>query len=457
MSRLWIKFSAVAQSFSRGGDNHVNFALASMLRRLALLPIFVALILVAFAAPAAAARYAAMIMDAESGAILHQTDADEPRYPASLTKIMTLYMLFEAIEQGKIKMTTRLPVSAHAASQSPTKLDLDEGDLVPVRDLMLGLITKSANDAAVVIAEGLGGTEDRFADQMTRRARKLGMNNTTFQNASGLPNPHQITTAHDLAILARALIQDFPQYYGNFSTPQFTYGNRVHANHNRLMTWYNGADGIKTGYIRASGFNLVTSAVRNDRRLIGVVLGGTSPTQRDQQMARLLDGAFGSPNTLPEVREARGGKKSKAQIAAARRGQSVKPETTVRAAAAPAPKAETIESKIAAANAAAAAPAAPRESTSGDNWGIQVGAYSKADAAREAARKAVKLAPTHLDGASVSIAEYERKKKSLYRARLVGVSEKEARQACRVLERKGVDCRPLSPADLKGVQTASLS
>ncbi len=430
----------------------MTFALASRLRPLALLPFLAVLFTLSLAAPASAARYAAMIMDVETGAILHQTDADEPRYPASLTKIMTLYMLFEAIEAGKVKMTTRLPVSAHAASQSPTKLDLDEGDLVPVRDLMLGLITKSANDAAVVIAEGLGGTEERFAEAMTRRARKLGMNSTTFHNASGLPNPHQITTAHDLAILARALIQDFPQYYGNFSTPQFSYGNRVHQNDNRLLTWYNGADGIKTGYIRASGFNLVTSAVRNDRRLVGVVLGGTSPTQRDQQMARLLDTAFGSPNILPEVREARGGKKSKAQIAAARRGQSVKPEPTVKAViAAPAAKPSAPESKI------ASAPEAPAASASGDSWGVQVGAFSKADAAREAARKAAKLAPQNLDGAAVSVAEYERKKKSLYRARLVGVSEKDARQACRVLERKGVDCRPLSPADLRGLQTASLS
>jgi D-alanyl-D-alanine carboxypeptidase len=436
----------------RGGDDNVKFALASWLRPLTLLPLLAVLFTLSLTAPASAARYAAMIMDVETGAILHQTDADEPRYPASLTKIMTLYMLFEAIEAGKIKMTTRLPVSAHAASQSPTKLDLDEGDLVPVRDLMLGLITKSANDAAVVIAEGLGGTEERFAEAMTRRARKLGMNSTTFHNASGLPNPHQITTAHDLAILARALIQDFPQYYGNFSTPQFTYGNRVHQNHNRLLTWYNGADGIKTGYIRASGFNLVTSAVRNDRRLVGVVLGGTSPTQRDQQMARLLDSAFGSPNTLPEVREARGGKKSKAQIAAARRGQSVKPEPTVKTVvAAPAAKPSAPENKI------ASAPEAPAASASGDSWGIQVGAFSKADAAREAARKAAKLAPQNLDRAAVSVAEYERKKKSLYRARLVGVSEKDARQACRVLERKGVDCRPLSPADLRGLQTASLS
>lgn len=427
-------------------------SVVSRLRPLAVLPLLALLLTLSLAAPASAARYAAMIMDVETGAILHQTDAEEPRYPASLTKIMTLYMLFEAIEAGKLKMTTRLPVSAYAASQSPTKLDLDEGDLVPVRDLMLGLITKSANDAAVVIAEGLGGTEQRFAEAMTRRARKLGMNNTTFQNASGLPNPNQITTARDLAILARALIQDYPQYYGNFSTPQFTYGSRVHQNHNRLLTWYNGADGIKTGYIRASGFNLVTSAVRNDRRLVGVVLGGTSPTQRDQQMARLLDSAFGSPNSLPEVREARGGKKSKAQIAAARRGQSVKPEPTVKAVvAAPAAKPSAPENKI------ASAPEAPAASTSGDSWGIQVGAFSKANAAREAARKAAKLAPQNLDRAAVSVAEYERKKKNLYRARLVGVSEKDARQACRVLERKGVDCRPLSPADLRGLQTASLS
>jgi D-alanyl-D-alanine carboxypeptidase len=449
MSRLWIKSSAFARPSMRGGDDNVTFAVFSWLQRAALFAVLAVAIAFSIASPASAARYAAIVMDADSGAVLHETDADQPRYPASLTKIMTLYMLFEAIEAGKVKMTTRLSVSAHAASQSPTKLDLDEGDLVPVRDLMLGLITKSANDAAVVIAEGLAGSEERFADAMTRRARKLGMANTTFQNASGLPHPHQITTAYDLAVLARALIRDFPQYYGNFSTPQFTYANRVHQNHNRLMTWYNGADGIKTGYIRASGFNLVTSAVRNDRRLVGVVLGGTSPTQRDQQMARLLDGVFGGPGSLPEVREARGSKRTKAQTAAARRGSTVKPDPTLRAAAAPKPTESASGAR------AAIAPEAP--ATSGDQWGIQVGAFSKADAARDAAQKAAKLAPQQLNSAAVAVAEYERKKKSLYRARLVGMTETQARAACRVLERKGVDCRPLSPADLRGVQTASLS
>ena len=233
--------------------------------------------------------YSSIVIDAATGKVLHEDNADAQKYPASLTKMMTLYMIFEALDAGKITLSTTWKVSSHAASMSPTKLGLDAGEIISVRDVILGLITKSANDAAATAAEGLGGSEDRFADMMTARARRLGMSNTTFQNASGLPDPGQVTTARDMVRLSRALVRDFPHFYSYFSTPEFTYAGRRHANHNRLMNWYEGADGIKTGYTRASGFNLVTSMRRGDRHVVAVVLGGTSGGARDARMRSLLE------------------------------------------------------------------------------------------------------------------------------------------------------------------------
>jgi D-alanyl-D-alanine carboxypeptidase len=249
-------------------------------------------LLVAGLSPAAAGRGAAIITDAATGAVLYEYDADASRYPASLTKVMTLYLLFEALDAKRVTLDSRFPVSARAANQDPTKLGLKDGETITVREVILGLVTKSANDAAVVAAEGLAGTEPQFALQMTEKARRLGMANTIFRNASGLPDPQQKTTARDLSLLARAMIKNYPHHYHFFDTPSFTYKGITHANHNRLNNWYAGADGLKTGYIRASGFNLVTSAKRDNRRLIGVVMGGISPGARDQEMARLLDAAF---------------------------------------------------------------------------------------------------------------------------------------------------------------------
>jgi D-alanyl-D-alanine carboxypeptidase len=272
-------------------------------RSFAVLLAGIAVLLSSFA-PAFAARSAAIIMDAATGAVLYEDDADEPRYPASLTKVMTLYLLFEALDAKRITLDTRFPVSARAANQDPTKLGLRPGETIAVRDIILGLVTKSANDAAVVAAEGLAGSEPEFARQMTEKARKLGMANTTFRNASGLPDPQQKTTARDLAVLARAIIKTFPHHYHFFDTPSFSYKGITHANHNRLNNWYEGADGLKTGYIRASGFNLVTSAKRDNRRLIGVVMGGISPGSRDQEMARLLDAAFARNDNETIIRHA---------------------------------------------------------------------------------------------------------------------------------------------------------
>ncbi len=244
------------------------------------------------AAQVGSGNYASIVVDAASGTVISAANPDEYRFPASLTKMMTLYMLFEALRDRRVSLSQYVPVSPSAAAMSPTKLGLVPGSLITVEQAILGLVTKSANDAAAALGEMLGGDEDRFAQMMTLRARSLGMTRTTFQNASGLPDWNQVTTARDLAVLARHLIQDFPGYYHYFSTPSFVYAGRVVLNHQRLLQTYPGADGLKTGYIDASGYNVVTSAVHGDTRLIGVVLGASSGNERDRHMTALLDQGF---------------------------------------------------------------------------------------------------------------------------------------------------------------------
>ena len=232
--------------------------------------------------------FSSIIVDANSGATLQATNPDAPRHPASLTKIMTLYLLFERLEAGKIRLDTEMPVSEHASEQAPTKLGLHPGQSIRVEDAIEGLVTRSANDAAVVIAEALGGDEDDFAQMMTRKARALGMSKTLYRNASGLPNDEQLTTARDQATLGRAIQDRFPRYYRYFSTASFYFRGQSIRNHNHLLGSLEGVDGIKTGYTRASGFNLVTSMRRGNRHLVGVVLGGRSGGSRDAIMRNLL-------------------------------------------------------------------------------------------------------------------------------------------------------------------------
>ncbi|MGJ5207917.1 serine hydrolase [Bradyrhizobium sp. HKCCYLR20261] len=232
--------------------------------------------------------FASIIVDGNSGATLTATNPDSLRHPASLTKIMTLYLLFERLESGKMKLDTEMPVSEHASEQSPTKLGLRPGQSIRVEDAIKGLVTRSANDAAVVIAEAIAGDEDDFAKLMTRKARALGMSRTTYVNASGLPADEQITTARDQSILGRAIQDRFPRYYRYFSTEVFNYRGQSIRNHNHLLGSVEGVDGIKTGYTRASGFNLVTSIRRGNRFLVGVVLGGRSGGSRDAIMRNLL-------------------------------------------------------------------------------------------------------------------------------------------------------------------------
>jgi D-alanyl-D-alanine carboxypeptidase len=237
-------------------------------------------------------RYASFVVDARSGQVLSAANADEIRHPASLTKMMTLYMLFEAMRDGRLTLSSPIRVSAEAASRPPTKLGVPPGGSVSAETAILALITRSANDIAAAVGEALAGDEDAFARAMTQRARSLGMTRTTFRNASGLPDPEQVTTARDMATLGRRLIADFPDHYRYFSTQYFAHGNRMIRNHNGMLRDYPGTDGIKTGFINASGFNIVTSSQREGVRLVGVVLGGVSWQQRNNHMAELLDDGF---------------------------------------------------------------------------------------------------------------------------------------------------------------------
>jgi D-alanyl-D-alanine carboxypeptidase len=233
--------------------------------------------------------FAAMIVDANSGRTLYAKNENELRHPASVTKVMTLYLLFEQLEKGRLRLDSEIEISGHAAAQAPTKLGLRPGSTIEVEDAIKAVVTKSANDIAAAIAEKIGGDEDSFAEMMTRKAHALGMTRTHYANASGLPNDEQITTAHDLTILGRAIQERFPRYYRYFSTQSFRYGRSYMPNHNRLLGRVRGMDGIKTGYTHASGFNLLTSVHRDGHWIVGVVLGGTSGASRDRIMASLIE------------------------------------------------------------------------------------------------------------------------------------------------------------------------
>ncbi|WP_307145257.1 D-alanyl-D-alanine carboxypeptidase [Rhizobium tibeticum] len=239
-------------------------------------------------AEAANSKYAGIVVDTKTGNVLYSENADRLQYPASLTKMMTLYLTFEALEQGRIRLDTSVPFSAHASAQAPTKLGVRPGGTITVEQAVLGLVTLSANDASTALGELLAGTEDRFAQVMTAKAHALGMTRTTYRNANGLPNTAQMTTARDQARLGIALRQHFPQYYGYFSTQSFKFGNRVIRSHNRLVGSVRGVDGIKTGYTRAAGFNLVSSVQVDGKSIVGVVLGGASTPARDNQMRKLI-------------------------------------------------------------------------------------------------------------------------------------------------------------------------
>lgn len=359
------------------------------------------------------ARYSSIVVDANSGNVLEEVNADQPRHPASLTKMMTLYMAFEALRDRRLSLDQLVPISGHAASMEPTKLGLMPGTRLTVEEAILGLITKSANDAAAALGELLGGSEERFAQMMTLRARALGMGRTIFQNASGLPDPDQWTTARDLAILARHLINDFPTYYRYFSVPSFTWHRRIIFNHDNLLRTYPGADGLKTGYTVASGYNLVTSAVRGGVRLVGVVLGAGSNSSRDIHMASLLDQAFEQLD-VPGVRRAPQAPARLMLVSVARAAEAPRPQPQPQ----PQPRAH---------------PAA---------WTIQVGAFATEAAARGAAANARRLA----EGGDVRIDTATVGRKPVYRAQVTGLRASDAQETCTSLARRKTPCVVIRPA-----------
>ena len=418
------------------------------------------------AAPAEAARkpvYASIVVDANTGEVLHAVAADAKTYPASTTKIMTLYLLFEAMAKGRLKMDTPLKVSDAAAAQAPSKLGLEAGKTVPVRDAMLAVVTKSANDMAVVLAEAIAGSEAAFAERMTAKARQLGMRNTRFKNASGLPDPEQTTTARDLATLGMAVLRDYPRQYQVFSTHDFSFEGQTHANHNKLLGRYDGLDGIKTGYIRASGFNLVASAERGGRRLVAVVLGGNAPGWRDKHMAQLLDTAF---RKRPAVMLASADRAKPPQpvngvaagAAAPADGIAIAKEIKQRPGTpAPEPVIETDEpvppAPVYAEELDGEQPTiadmisddAAEEILVSGNWGVQVGAFKQAQNAQRAAEEARRFLPAPLAAAKSVVDEKTVKRAKVYQARLVGMTEGEARGLCKAMKKKRADCLPVPP------------
>ncbi len=390
------------------------------------------------------ARYADIVIDARTGRILHAVNAEVTRHPASLTKMMTLYITFQALESGRLTMAQRLPVSANAAAQSPTKLGLRSGQTIAVRDAILGLVTESANDAAVVLAEALGGTTQNFARMMTQQAQALGMTKTHFENPSGLPDPDQVTCARDMAMLAHGLIYHYPRFYPFFSQESYVYAGRTHRNHNHLMERYDGMDGIKTGYIRASGFNLVTSVRRGDLRLIGVVFGGRSAISRDNQMAQLLDKAFsvadkashadqetaqGDSNDLPD--EGTVSLPPKVSVAFRPRGAAIAATKPLGQPQASAPSNQDTSQ--------------PDDDSNG-TWGIQVGAYGDQDQAQQLLNDMQrKMSPMLSRSTPVVQKVLANGGTAVYRARFVGMTQATARSICAYFIKHGQGCLLVPP------------
>lgn len=387
--------------------------------------VVLSLLALAFAAPAWAQvgseRYSSIVIEARTGKELSSINADEERHPASLTKMMTLYMVFEALRDRRLTLDERVPVSAHAASQSPSKLGLTPSTRISVEEAILGLVTKSANDAAAALGELLGGEEFAFAQMMTLRAHAIGMAHTTFRNASGLPDPDQLSTARDLATLARRLIADFPQEYRYFATPSFRFRGRMILNHDHMLQTYPGADGLKTGFVTASGYNLATSAVHSDVRLIGVVMGARNGGERDVHMASLLDQGFERMDVPPM---------SSPLTAVARREPPARPGPgsitgNVAGNATPVPP----------------VPPAAQKVVVGSRWSVQVGAFQTEAAARQAAASARKLA----DAGQARVEMTTVQGRPTWRAQVTGISAAEANGTCAALAKRKQPCMVLKP------------
>ena len=377
-------------------------------------------------------KSATMVVDAETGEVLQASNVDTQIYPASLTKMMTLYLLFDDLDSGKIHMSDRIPVSDNAEEQAPSSLGLGSGQTLSVEEAMYGMIVKSANDAAMAAGEFLGGgSETACAERMTRKAHELGMTHTVFRNPNGLPNLEQHTTARDMATLARALMHNHAKEYHYFSTREFTFRGQVIHGHNHLLEWYKGADGLKTGFINASGFNIVTSAKRDDRRLIAVVLGWPTGQSRDHQVAKLLNAGFarnpGSAGVelaeLPQQEEADEPAVTTRAVMKAMSKSKAKPKTQV---------------------AALRADNSVGDTDDDEEWAVQVGSYGQQAKALQMAQTAlVKIGKYGEDGEAKAVPN-KKGKHAVYASRIVGLSKDDAQAACKSLTKKHQPCRALN-------------
>ena len=482
----------------------------SNVRRAGVLLVFLALAGNLAAVAQANPKFSAMTVDARNGKVLFSENADAVRHPASLTKMMTLYVLFQDLQSGKLNLNSPIRMSARAAGMAPSKLGVKPGQSITVETAIRALVVKSANDVAAAVAENLSGSEKDFAQRMTRTARAMGMSRTTFANASGLPNPRQVTSARDMATLGLRLMRDFPQYYPYFRTRSFTYAGRTVKGHNRLLGTYEGTDGIKTGYINASGFNLVTSVRRGDKRLVGVVLGGRTGASRDAYMKQMLSGYFGKakggktiaaiagsskgvitanePTVVASqpVEDAKGTRK----FAASKRLKKQDSSEETAAAAEPIEEGDTEDGGIAGLAAQASAETGtgeqieemPQPTPSPDagtgalvsaeapfkvktpseqladqaqvasisavqaDWFINLGDYATKNDAQAILQLMRKRSPDMLTGKTAQTVMVEKKGKVTYRARFAGFDQPAASSACMTIRKQKTPCQPQGPS-----------
>lgn len=426
--------------------------------RFVLKKFWIALLLIFFGFRAYA-TVSTLVADVQSGYVLHATNADKKQYPASLTKVMTLYITFDALEKGLISMDDLLPVSQHAAKQPKSKLYLKAGSVISVREAILALIVKSANDAAVVLAEALAPSEEEFAKMMTQFARDLGLTDTTFKNASGLHDPEQVTSAKDMAILAIAVINHFPQYYPLFSTKSFKFHGRTYYSHNAVLLYYKGAQGFKTGFISAVGYNVVSTAARDGRTLVGVVIGQNSAEKRDRQMRTLLDKGFKKAKEKQAQLAGLGNNPflQKAFISKSHRDiyDPVLIASVQKTRERVSEIAEQGNLKLIASIPTSSFEDNTIEVEQGDytpadsieqgdnapaNWGIQVGAFSTKAKAEQHAQKVQKL--LHATNTQVQTPQHT----GLFRSRLTGFETKEdAIASCKKLSAQAISCITVAP------------
>jgi D-alanyl-D-alanine carboxypeptidase len=426
--------------------------------------IWVILAIFSLAATEAAARqgFASIAVDARNGSIISSVDADGRRYPASLTKVMTLYILFEELKAKRITLASPITMSRRAAAMAPSKLGVRPGTVISVETAIRALIIKSANDVAAAVAENLAGSESNFAARMTKTARSLGMNRTIYVNASGLPSSSQVTTARDQATLALRIMRDFPQYYPYFRATGFTYNGRYTRSHNRLVGNFEGADGIKTGYTNAAGFNLTTSARRGDKRVVGVVLGATSTPRRNAYMVTMLTKAFAKARNGNVVAALAGSSKGAINPL----DQAIQPQDRTLLAEAAA-NASTEELEGDGETESAQAPkileaslgkskkipfevkkhVAPNVEAATDDggWNIQIGSFANKKLAQDKLKIVRKAGLADLRGKQAFTLAVQDGRKVQYRARFGGFDEASAKNTCKALSKKGAACLVLSP------------